>query len=561
MELSRSLPDRSRWVEWLRESVTPERVVLPVSERASELVAGPADLVRDSAEGGPEFAGGLVLDGRQLSTALSRGGREMPHEFHSLGAEFVYPLAPLLNELRVQNGQLVSLADALNTIDERTLGQADLSLRQRWSEARELFIEGCARAAEMLFPEALDWLHKAEDRYPTDFVIQFELGWAYLYGVSSSDHVVDLEQAEAHFRRAVRYGMGAVRRRPDVAAPAAEAMLHLSIACRLVGRTEAALELAVQAAGVNPKLAQAHYHQAKYAARLGRAEAALAALRQALALDRRFGLTLSPDEDLAPVGAAVERMLVELRAAERARAEAGLAELAALATVRAEVATQETRRAGVEERFRRTAGEAAGIPSNFADFPAASFETRMEFDNESREAQRALEKTGKLLERAQRSADEAESLAARARGVFEAGTWFAFRDVLHVAGEAGVALRRADTNLTDAAGYLKSCEERLPRLEDALPELAAEAGANRRRYRQWLARETLGKALGRMPRFAAVGALAALVLRVGVYFARAEYHELAFAGLLNRVAAAAGLGALIGIGLAALWSLRRLLRT
>lgn len=560
MEISRSLPERSRWVESLRLGVTAERVVLPVAKATIELVAGPDDIVRDSAEGGPEFAAGLVLDGRQLGTALSRGGREMPHEFHSLGAEFVYPLAPLLNELRVQNGQLVTLADALNTIDERTIGQADLNLRRRWAEARELFIEGCARAAELLFPEALDWLRKAEEKYPTDFVIQFELGWAYLYGASSADDVVDLEKAEAHFRRAVRYGMGAARRRPDVAAPAAEAMLHLAIACRLLGRTEEALELAGQATEVNPKLSQAHYHRAKFAAGLGRTGEALAALRQALALDRRFGLTLATDADLGPMADEVSRLLEELRREARGRAEVALAELGTLAAVRADVARQAERRAGQLERFRQAAAEAGAIPASFGEFPGASFDARMQFDNDSREAQRALERAEKLLERAQRSVDEAEALSARALKVFQAGTWFAFHDVLHVAGEAAVALRRADTNLADAAGYLKSCEERLPKLEDALPGLAAEAGANRRRYREWLARETLGKALGRMPKFAAIGALAALVLRVAVYFVRAEYHELAFNGLLSRVASAAGLGALIGVGLAALWSLRRLLR-
>lgn len=561
MDSSRSLPDRARWVEWLQLGVTSERVVLPVSGPTIELVAGPDDILRDFAEGGPGFSDGLILDGRQLATALSRGGREMPHEFHSLGAEFVYPLAPLLNELRVQNGQLVTLADALNTIDERTIGQADLSLRRRWSEARELFIEGCAKAAEMLFPEALSWLHKAEERYPTDFVIQFELGWVYLYGVSAADDVVDLPKAEAHFRRAVRYGMGAARRRPDVAAPAAEALLHLAIACRLLGRTEEALDLAVQAAEVNPKLAQAHYHQAKFAAGLGRSGPALTALKESLALDRRFGLTLATDSDLAPLADSIIRLLEELRASARNCAEAALAELGTLTTVREDVTRQQARRAESLERYRQVAAEAGAIPGNFADFPGASFDSRMQFDNDSREAQRALEKADKLLERAQRSVEEAAALSARALKTFQAGTWFAFHDVLHVAGEAAVALRRADANLADAAGFLGSCDERLPKLEDTLPALAAEAGANRRRYREWLARETLGKALGRMPKFAAISALIALVLRVAVYFARAEYQQFSFNDLVSRIASAAGLGALVGVGLAGLWSLRRLLRT
>ena len=276
--MTRSLPAPAEWPEQIRAGVRAERVELEVSEWALRTVAGPEE-VRRSAEGTQATGDGLMLEGHLLAVAMERGTREPQHRFHDLGAEFAYPLAPLMNELRVQGGLLLVLADVLNAPDERQGPQPDASLHPRWAETRELYAEGCAKAAELLFPEALEWLRKAEDRYPTDFSVQFELGWIYLYGVSRADSVFNPVNAESHLRRAVRYGQGAVRRRPEMAAPAAEAMVHLSVACHLLGRTEEALELCAEACKVNPKLSQAYYHRAKYASLLGRGDEAVTAAR------------------------------------------------------------------------------------------------------------------------------------------------------------------------------------------------------------------------------------------------------------------------------------------
>jgi tetratricopeptide (TPR) repeat protein len=274
-------------------------------------------------------------------------------------------------------------------------------LHPRWAETRELYAEGCAKAAELLFPEALEWLRKAEDRYPTDFSVQFELGWVYLYGVSRDDSVFDPVEAESHMRRAVRYGQGAVRRRPEMAAPAAEAMVHLSVATHLLGRTEEALGLCIEACKVNPKLSQAYYHRAKYASLLGREDEAVAAARAALELDRRYALTLDTDRDLAPVTTHIHHMLEEMRTEARRQGERAVAAGADMGSMKAGTTLLRTRLTELETRLRNVEARASGYPADYGETPGVSTDVRRSFDEAGRNARRAVEKLGRVVARAE----------------------------------------------------------------------------------------------------------------------------------------------------------------
>ncbi|MBM3314250.1 hypothetical protein FJY71_00200 [candidate division WOR-3 bacterium] len=549
MSYTRSLPGAAEWSEHIRTGVTAERVLLPVSARTGQVVSRP-----DGGHHGPE---GLVLDGRLLGAALARGTRDLLHQFHDLGAEFAYPLAPLLNELRVQGGLLTVLADSLNMPDERVEAQSDIGVRRRWAEARELYGAGCAKAAELLFPEALEWLRKADERYPTDFSIQFELGWVCLYGVSQDDDTVDLAAAENHFRRAVRYGKGAVRRRPDMAAPTAEALLHLSIACWLPGRREEALQLAAEACDVSPKLGQGYYHRAKYAAVLGRRDEALAGVRAAISLDRRFALTLDSDADLASTRPEIERLLEEMRAELRAAAENAVAGSAAIGGMKAEVATFRTRRAGQETRFRNVEVLAGGYPADYSELPGVSIEVRRAFDEDCRTVRRAQEKLDRLLARSERALAEAEALFDRCRQLQAQDTLFALQDVLPLAAEAAAPLRRATTNLADAVQFTAGCDDRLPVLEGQVPALAVEAERNRAAHRHWWFRDVAAGTVQRLPGYAFSGALGGILLRVALFFAGSEFGSQRFGWLVSRALAFAGLGAAAGALAAVLLSVRR----
>jgi tetratricopeptide (TPR) repeat protein len=533
LSATRSLPSPSEWPEQIRAGVLAERVELGVSEQALRTVAGPEEVRRSAAEGSQANGNMLVLDGHMQAVALTRGTRELQHRFHDLGAEFAYPLAPLMNELRVQGGLMLVLADVLNMPDERHGPQPDVSLRRRWAETRELYAEGCAKAAELLFPEALEWLRKAEDRYPTDFSIQFELGWIYLYGVSRGDSVFSPVEAESHMRRAVRYGEGAVRRRPEMAAPAAEALVHLSVACYLLGRTEEALGFCAEACRVNPKLSQAYYHRAKYAAMLGHGDEAVAAARAALELDRRFALTLDTDRDLAPVMARIQQMLDELRTEARRQAKRAVAADSELGGMKAEASLLQTRLVGLETRLRNVESRASGYPVDYGEMPGVGTDVRRSFDEEGRSAHRALEKLGRVTARAGTALAEAETMFERCRSLAAEDTLFALQDVLLLAVEATTPLRRTATNLADGAVYSRVGEEHIPRMEGLIGALAAEADKNRAARRSWVLWDAASRIASQLPGFVIAGALAGVLVRIGIYFATGQFHTLRFAGMLS----------------------------
>jgi tetratricopeptide (TPR) repeat protein len=557
MSTTRSLLSPAEWTEQLCAGVRAEQVELEISELALRTVAGPEAVMRSAADGTQASGNRLALDGRGLAVALERGARDPKHGFHDLGAEFAYPLAPLLNELRVQGGFLLVLADALNTPDERQGPQPDASLHPRWAETRELYAEGCAKAAELLFPEAIEWLSKAEDRYPTDFSVQFELGWIYLYGVSREDSVFNPVDAEVHMRRAVRYGQGAVRRRPEMAAPAAEAMLHLSIACHLMGRTEEALELCAEACKINPKLSQAYYHRAKYASLLGRGDEAVAAARAALELDRRYALTLDTDRDLAPVTARIHQMLEEMRTEARRQGERAMAAGTDSGSMKAETALFKTRLTELETRLRNVEARASGFPADYGEMPGVSTDVRRSFDEEGRNARRAVEKLGRVVARAESSLAEAETMFERCRTLAAEDTLFALQDVLLLAVDAAAPLRRATANLADAAEYSRTGEEHIPRMEARIGALAIEASKNRSARRNWGVWDFASRVASRLPGFVIAGAVAGILIRVGICFAAGQFRELGFSGLLNASLVFAGLGAAAGVVAAVFRAVRR----
>jgi hypothetical protein len=556
MAVTRAVPPRAGWVEFLRSAPERERVELAVSEPVRRVVATAEDLARNLGEGVHPETGTLLLGGRGLNDAMVSGTRDIQLEFHDLGAEFVYPLAPLLNEIRIQSGLLVLLADTLNIVEEKFGAHVDAGTRKRWAEARELYVEGCGKAAEHLFPEALEWLLKAEERYPTDFTIQFELGWVYLYGVSREDSVVDLQLAEEHLRRATRYGKGAIRRRPEMAAPTAEAMVHLSVACRLraepgdAARLEQALALALEARHTNPKLSQACYHAAKYAAALGHGGQALELSLAAIGQDRRFALTADADEDLTAIRPELERALAGLRDTEKGRAEQALARLDRLDSLRHELSKLEGLREKLAADLEPVVQAGTGHLIDQVYFPGKVTEDRTLFDNESRGVRRALNRTAVLCERSALALDEAGRLLAQARASLRSGTLFSLQDVQALAAEAATPLKRTESNLADAGRQAASASARLPDMEALLPALDAERGLNRRAHRRWRLAEGLRRAARLGPQYAVVGALLGIAGRLAAYYAAHEFQAPYLLPLLIKTLPVAligaGVGALVG---------------
>jgi tetratricopeptide (TPR) repeat protein len=557
MKAAFSLVAGAEWPAFLRAHAVARDVEVPLSARVIETVAGPDDLSRVFQDSYRPAAGSVVLSRRRLREVVTRCAREQQREFHDLGAEFVYPLAADLNEIRAQDGSLLRVADALNATDEGSGPVSGPSVRGRWLEARDLFVEGCAKAAELLFPEALDWLRRAEEKYPTDFMVQFELGWVYLYGVTAEDNVVDLSRAEEHLRRAVRYGRGAVRRFAALAAPTAEALLHLSIATWLRGpehdRAVAgrARQMAADAVEVNPKLAQGFYHLAKYAAALGDGAGAVAVLEHAFTLDRGFALLVDADGDLAPVRSQVAELIGRMSARSREGAASALSHLEQLEKLKREMDSCDEHHSRLNEAFARASDAAAAGQQDYAYFPGRVSTERLQFDEAARNVTRSLERLDRLCVRADQALAEADALAARARDVFAAGTLFGLQDAEPLAKQALTPLKRTVGFLADAQGIVQSCGERVPRLERDLDAVALEREVNRRAYSRWRVFGVLRGSVGMILQLAAAGAVLGVIGRAVYELVNAgpslANARAGFAKAPGAALAGAGFGLVIGL--------------
>ncbi|MCJ7588295.1 MAG: hypothetical protein MUQ00_10410 [Candidatus Aminicenantes bacterium] len=213
----------------------------------------------------------------------------------SLGANFEYSIGLLIERIDVNNKQLSSLLTKVDAI-QKVIESPTLT------RAREYYLIGCERLAKRLLDKSLEAFLEAEKLNDTDFFIQFRIGKLYLYGIDADDNVLDLEKARLHLLKASRYAEAEIDVDPMFGKYAAEALLHASISnyARLgnpeVGQDKAlrstllqdALDLASKAIKINPDLAEAWYHQAKYLALFDKPQNSILSLEGAIVLDRNY---------------------------------------------------------------------------------------------------------------------------------------------------------------------------------------------------------------------------------------------------------------------------------
>jgi hypothetical protein len=225
--------------------------------------------------------------------------------------------------------------------------------------------------------------------------------------------------------------------------------------------------------------------------------------------------------------------------------------------MKAETALLKTRLAGLELRLRNVEARTSSYPADYGEMPGVRTDVRRSFDEEGRNARRALERLGRVTARAETSLVEAETMFKRCRGLAAEDTLFALQDVLLLAGDATAPLRRATANLADAVQYSRAGEEHIPRMEGQLGALAVEAGKNRVARRDWGVWDLASRIGSRLPGFVIAGALAGILIRVGIYFAAGQFRTLGYAGLLSASLVFAGLGAAAGAVAAAFRAVRR----
>jgi WD40 repeat protein len=157
------------------------------------------------------------------------------------------------------------------------------------------------------YTEALTALTSAAERAPQDFSLQMTLGHIYLY----HQRPTDPNKARSAYINAA----AAVSRRSP--AFAARAALWAAFAAYLLREDQDALELAQGCAEFNTSWGEIQFSQARYLALTGDAGASLAALEQAIFIDRNYALraVICPDftaieQDMAAV---FDRMRLEAR--------------------------------------------------------------------------------------------------------------------------------------------------------------------------------------------------------------------------------------------------------
>ncbi len=263
----------------IRKSGQENRLVL--SEQTRQLTASNEALAR---------AFGDRFD--QVNGTLQEGFGQVGEGIAALGAAFEWGMSLLIQRMDEQNRLLDGILQRLEAI-HHTLQTPTLT------QAREFYNIGRDRLRKGLLDKALESFLQAEAKNDTDFLTQYSLGHLYLYGVNEDSSTLNLPKAEQHFRNAARYAKPEIQQVPDAQRYCGEAYFHASVACYLQACAsrdaptarrlwEESRKLADTAQRVYPQLSEALFQQAKSAALLGDAPAALHSLTLAFKADRNF---------------------------------------------------------------------------------------------------------------------------------------------------------------------------------------------------------------------------------------------------------------------------------
>jgi len=183
------------------------------------------------------------------------------------------------------------------------------------TQAREFYNIGRKRLQKGLIDKALEAFLKSEEKNDTDFLLQYILGHLYLYGKDKDCSVINLPQAEKHFRDAARYAQSEISSLPEARRYCGEAYLNASIACyaqaseknlsgnkhEVEDHLKEAANLAKEATKIYPKLTEGFYQRAKTLALLGKAKVAIQSLRSAIKADRNYCLKADIDRDFESI--------------------------------------------------------------------------------------------------------------------------------------------------------------------------------------------------------------------------------------------------------------------
>jgi tetratricopeptide (TPR) repeat protein len=288
---------------------TGEALSTVVSDEARRLVASNEELAT-------AFAAGFG----EVDSTLRWGMDRLAGTIDELTVDFNYQAGLLLEQLRMSNRLLEGVISKLDAIHQ-TLENPT------WTRAREFYRKGCILVSKSILDKAVEAFRQAEGIDDTNFFVQYELGYLYLYGVDDDENVIDLPSAKKHMLAAARYAKGEMTVDPSFSKYAAKAFFHasvaaygmsgdieLSVSCGGAGSLiREASDSIEHALGLCPDFPEAHYHGAKYAALAGNTNDAIHMLESAIHYDWRYAIKADIDRAFDPVRAEVVALHVKLR--------------------------------------------------------------------------------------------------------------------------------------------------------------------------------------------------------------------------------------------------------
>lgn len=302
------------------------------------LVANSDQLTRTFGDAFDSISGALHYSTDQMEEALGsidytldgvkRAVGAVQASINSLHASFNHSMGLLLASTQVNNRLLSDLLDRLDAI-HHTLESPMMT------RAREYYRIGCKNLGVGLLDKALEAFLESEKIYDADCFTQYQMGKLYLYGVDGDDNVVNLEEAKRHLLLAARYYKAEVQSDPSFKKFAAEALFfasaanyamigepaNLSNSDRRATLLEEALQLTLEATGLDPELSQANYHSAKYAALIGDTATVNAQLEKAIFTDVDYALVVNDDHAFDAVRKPVEEVIAKCNTLAREKTD------------------------------------------------------------------------------------------------------------------------------------------------------------------------------------------------------------------------------------------------
>lgn len=265
-----------------------ERTRGTLNQGFGEIIAGQEQIMAVMEEG---------LESVTFSINRVAGGIEALH------TDFNWAMGAVLWKMEMQQNTLHNILDTL----QAPLDTAAKELRKR---AEDAYLQGW-------YDEALiDFLASEEKNYQ-DFAVHQAIGNIYLYQKKPAD----LDQARDFYLKAGKYAT------PRSAYYAALGYMHAGFVCYLQKDDKAAVENAKRATEIYPKLTEAFFNHAKFAAAAGQPMLAIPSLEVAIRTDRNYAIKAHADADFEHIGEDVFELMTRLRAEVRGPVKAQWQEL------------------------------------------------------------------------------------------------------------------------------------------------------------------------------------------------------------------------------------------